>query len=733
MFNQKSVKWSFLIASVLILAACGEVGPSPSLSSSSASSSTPNSISQSSSSSSSSQPPVQYTITFKNYDDSVLSTQTVNQGSTVVYSGPTPTRPSTSQYTYTFTGWDKNLTNVTSSFSTIAQYSSTINSYTITWKNHDGTVLETDNNVPYGTTPTYNGSTATQTSNADYDFTFNGWSPEVVSVEGNAIYIAQFTQNLNYIPITTAQELNNIRNNLSGSYRLMNDIDLESNEWVPIGSGSTPFSGTLDGKEFTISNLTITQTQEYVGLFANNSGTIRNLKLENVQINVQGSLSSFIYAGSLVANNTGIIENIETISGSLFARARGGNIGYVGGLIGVHNRNITLDNLVNNANVNGENTTNMGGLIGRTNSITIINNSMNTGTISGLSNVGGLVGWGNSTITITNTRNNGSVTGTSFQVGGLIGRGNEIAITITNSMNSGSVNGFGMVGGLIGLGWAFTNITNSINSGSVSGTEDVGGFIGLNGGTIINSYNFGNISGTERVGGFIGNGKGIITTSINNGNIVGIGGFGYVGGLIGKGSENNINNSINKGNVSWSGDSRSGYVGGLIGRGDGQEEVIIDSLNKGNVSGFTRVGGLVGWVNGKVKITTSMNIGNVNGSSQVGGLIGKANSQLFVYYSVNLGNVIVSNISTAVGGITGDIPTTNDLEEVYHSGSITSNGVEVAGTNFGSKVTDISTFNIAFFTTTLEWDTDIWDFTGLDIANGVYPTLKNMPEIPLED
>jgi hypothetical protein len=35
MFNQKSVKWSFLIASVLILAACGEVGPSPSLSSSS--------------------------------------------------------------------------------------------------------------------------------------------------------------------------------------------------------------------------------------------------------------------------------------------------------------------------------------------------------------------------------------------------------------------------------------------------------------------------------------------------------------------------------------------------------------------------------------------------------------------------------------------------------------------------------------------------------------------------
>jgi hypothetical protein len=124
------VKWSFLIASVLILAACGEVGPSPSLSSS-----------INSSGSGSSQPPIQYTITFKNYDDSVLSTQTVNEGSTVVYGGTTPTRPSSAQNTYTFTGWDKTLTNITSSFSTIAQYSPTINSYTITWQNHDGTVL----------------------------------------------------------------------------------------------------------------------------------------------------------------------------------------------------------------------------------------------------------------------------------------------------------------------------------------------------------------------------------------------------------------------------------------------------------------------------------------------------------------------------------------------------------------------------------------------------------------
>jgi hypothetical protein len=158
-------------------------------------------------------------------------------------------------------------------------------------------------------------------------------------------------------------------------------------------------------------------------------------------------------------------------------------------------------------------------------------------------------------------------------------------------------------------------------------------------------------------------------------------------------------------------------------------------MNIGNVSGSSQVGGLIGYKgsSGKTTINNSINNGDVSGTQQIGGFIGYDEGQLFVYYSVNFGNVVATNVSNEIGGIAGNIPATNDFEDVYHYGSITSNEIEVLGLDFGTKVTDLSTFNLEFFTTTLGWDTEIWDFTNLDISNGVYPTLKNMPEIPVEE
>lgn len=137
------------------------------------------------------------------YDDTgttLLYTAAVADGGDGVYGGSTPTKASDAQYTYTFAGWSKTpggsadstaLKAVAADRKVYAAYSKTLRTYTVYWKN-GSTTLETDTNVPYGTVPTYNGSTPVYTGTDAEDYEFSGWSPAVGAITGNTTYTAQF-------------------------------------------------------------------------------------------------------------------------------------------------------------------------------------------------------------------------------------------------------------------------------------------------------------------------------------------------------------------------------------------------------------------------------------------------------------------------------------------------------------------------------------------------------------
>ena len=244
-------------------------------------------------------------------------------------------------------------------------------------------------------------------------------------------------------------------------------------EWTPIGTGETSpnvYTGTFDGRNYTISGLYFNQENSYdIGLFGCNSGKIANA----------GILDSYFYGTSNVGgvngyNDGGTITNCYN-TGSV------SGIGSVGGVSG-YNYTGRITDCYNTGNVSGSQDF-VGGVNGLNKGT--ITNCYNAGSVSGNGNVGGVNGL-NYTGSITDCYNIGSVSGSEDNVGGV--NGYNDGGTITNSYNAGSVSGTERyVGGVSGCNKG--NITNGYNAGSVSGTGYVGGVSGENyGGTITSCY-----------------------------------------------------------------------------------------------------------------------------------------------------------------------------------------------------------------------------------------------------
>jgi hypothetical protein len=147
--------------------------------------------------------------------------------------------------------------------------------------------------------------------------------------------------------ISTFAQLDAIRNNLSGSYKLTADIAIPSN-WTPIGScnanmwdnfnetaidftsGITPFTGSFDGNGFKITGLNINNaTAICAGLFGiTRNATITNVALENVNI-IGGSHVGGIVGFALKST----ITNSYT-TGSVTSSHIAGNSSASGGITG---------------------------------------------------------------------------------------------------------------------------------------------------------------------------------------------------------------------------------------------------------------------------------------------------------------------------------------------------------------------------------------------------------------
>jgi hypothetical protein len=252
--------------------------------------------------------------------------------------------------------------------------------------------------------------------------------------------------------IATAEDLNDIGNHeedFDKDFILVNDVNLAAytgTQFKIIGNSTTKFTGVFNGNGHKVWNFTWTSSNRSgIGLFGylDNGGQIKNLGMENVNVNAEYGWE----IGGLVGENSGTITNCYSTGG-----ATGED--YVGGLVGENYEEGTITNCYSTASTTGQNY------------------------------VGGLVGW-NYQGTITNCYSTGGVTGNGYYVGGLAG---ENSGTITNCYSTGSVTETGeYVGGLVGENSG--TITNCYSTGSVSGNSYIGGLVGYNSEVeVVNSF-----------------------------------------------------------------------------------------------------------------------------------------------------------------------------------------------------------------------------------------------------
>ncbi len=275
------------------------------------------------------------------------------------------------------------------------------------------------------------------------------------------------------ILITTQEELLLISDFPYCYFELGNDIELEG-DWVPLCTYSEDFTGVLDGKGHTISNLHMSNKTN-MGLFAKNAGMIKNL---NVQTSINGlsySGSSDVYIGIIATYNNGTVHNCK-VDGNVNYKYTSNSTGRskIGGIAGFNTG--IMEKCVSNIKISIERASDscIGGIVGSSyGENAVISNCCVKGNIVA-NNTGGVVGGvaGKSSATIENSYFIGTLSG-EF-VGGICGHGDSTTISNCYASANSSAYLTTLEKGIVYVYSGKNSVTNSFYDQTVSGATDTG-------------------------------------------------------------------------------------------------------------------------------------------------------------------------------------------------------------------------------------------------------------------
>ncbi|MBQ1731643.1 MAG: hypothetical protein II037_05480, partial [Bacteroidales bacterium] len=244
------------------------------------------------------------------------------------------------------------------------------------------------------------------------------------------------------------------------TFNVTSDINLDGEDWEPIGTSAHPFCGYIygDGDGKTISGLSITASEGYKGLFGYvQSGTIQNLT-------VKGNLRGTTYLGGIC----GYIKGSASIHAQIYNCHFIGEItttstssAYVGGVCGyaaVYS-DINVCSATGSVMSPNQKASYMGGIAGyfyggSSTGMALLQGCINLAEVSGNGYISGIAGCVSRYANIENNLNAGNVYGKTSMVGGVIGScANTYVVNVNKNINAATViSGASVIGNFASTG-----------------------------------------------------------------------------------------------------------------------------------------------------------------------------------------------------------------------------------------------------------------------------------------